>query len=76
MQGALGSLTSITAIIGPVLFLYLFRYFTAPTAPVVFAGAPFIMSAILILLAVIVFVAKVHKDELKAVAEPSVQEVA
>ncbi|MDK4738696.1 TCR/Tet family MFS transporter [Rhizobium sp. CNPSo 3464] len=76
LQGALGSLTSITAIIGPVLFPYLFRYFTDPSAPVVFAGAPFIMSAILIAAAVIVFVAKVQKSEPKAAAEPAVQEVA
>ncbi|WFU07694.1 TCR/Tet family MFS transporter [Rhizobium sp. CB3090] len=76
LQGALGSLTSITAIIGPVLFPYLFRYFTAPSAPLVFAGAPFIMSALLIAAAVILFVAKVHKNEPKAVMEPAVQEVA
>ncbi|EJK79430.1 TCR/Tet family MFS transporter [Rhizobium sp. AP16] len=76
LQGALGSLTSITAIIGPVLFPYLFRFFTAPEAPVTFAGAPFIMSAILILAAVILFVVKVRKDELKAVVEPAAQEVA
>ncbi|CAN7344549.1 TCR/Tet family MFS transporter [Rhizobium rhizogenes] len=76
LQGALGSLTSITAIIGPVLFPYLFRFFTAPEAPVTFAGAPFIMSAILILTAVILFVVKVRKDEPKAAIEPAAQEVA
>ncbi|MDE1991746.1 MAG: TCR/Tet family MFS transporter, partial [Rhizobiaceae bacterium] len=57
LQGALGSLTSITAIVGPILFPYLFGHFTAPDARVAFAGAPFVMSAILILAAVVVFVA-------------------
>ncbi|HEY0121518.1 MAG TPA: TCR/Tet family MFS transporter [Rhizobium sp.] len=76
LQGALGSLTSITAIVGPLLFPYLFRYFTAPAAPVVFAGAPFIMGAILIFIAMVVFVARVHKGEPKAGLEPAAQEVA
>jgi DHA1 family tetracycline resistance protein-like MFS transporter len=76
LQGALGSLTSITAIVGPLLFPYLFRYFTAPAAPVVFAGAPFVMGAILILVAMVVFVARVHKGEPKGTLEPAAQEVA
>lgn len=76
LQGALGSLTSISAIIGPLLFPYLFRYFTAPEAPVTFAGAPFIMAVALTLAAVTVFVTKVRKTAPKAVAEPAAQEVA
>jgi DHA1 family tetracycline resistance protein-like MFS transporter len=76
LQGVLGSLTSITAIIGPVLFPYLFQYYTAPTAPVVFAGAPFIMSAILVVAGLVVLVAKVRKTEPKAVSQSQAGEAA
>ncbi len=47
LQGALASLISLTSIIGPLLMTNLFSYFTAPTAPVHFPGAPFLMGAVL-----------------------------
>jgi len=47
LQGALASLISLTSIIGPLLMTNLFSYFTAPTAPVYFPGAPFLMGAVL-----------------------------
>ncbi len=47
LQGALTSLMSVTSIVGPILMTNLFSYFTSPAAPVYFAGAPFIMGAIL-----------------------------
>lgn len=49
LQGALTSLISATSIIGPPLMTNLFAYFTRPSAPVYFAGAPFLLGAILML---------------------------
>ncbi|MCW3074785.1 MAG: tetracycline resistance efflux pump [Flaviaesturariibacter sp.] len=49
LQGALTSLMSITSIIGPFLMTNLFAYFTRPEAPVQFAGAPFLLAALLML---------------------------
>ncbi len=47
LQGALTSLMSATSIIGPLIMTNVFAYFTAAQAPIHFAGAPFIVSAIL-----------------------------
>lgn len=47
LQGALTSLISATSIIGPPLMTNLFAYFTKPDAPVQFAGAPFLLGALL-----------------------------
>lgn len=49
LQGALTSLISATSIIGPPLMTNLFAFFTRPTAPVHFAGAPFLFAALLML---------------------------
>lgn len=53
MQGALTSMMSLTSIIGPLLMNGLFYYFSNKSAPVYFPGAPFLMGAILFLLALI-----------------------
>jgi len=47
LQGALTSLMSATSIIGPLIMTNIFAYFTATNAPIHFAGAPFIVSAVL-----------------------------
>jgi DHA1 family tetracycline resistance protein-like MFS transporter len=49
LQGALTSLISVTTIIGPVVMTFLFSFFTKPTARIHFAGAPFLLGAILML---------------------------
>ncbi len=54
LQGALTSLLSLTAIIGPPLMTGLFSAFTAKDAPVYFPGAAFILAAILCLLSLFV----------------------
>jgi DHA1 family tetracycline resistance protein-like MFS transporter len=54
MQGAITSLISVTAIIGPVLMTELFYTFTQSTASVYFPGAPFMMSAILVTISLII----------------------
>jgi DHA1 family tetracycline resistance protein-like MFS transporter len=47
LQGALTSLMSLTAIIGPLLMTNLFSYFTRSTSPAYFPGAAFLMGAVL-----------------------------
>lgn len=47
LQGALTSLMSVTSIVGPLLMNNLFAYFTSPSAPIYFPGAPFILGFIL-----------------------------
>ena len=49
IQGALTSLQSLTSIIGPPLMTNLFSFFTLPSAPVYFPGAPMLMAAVLTL---------------------------
>lgn len=48
LQGGITSLISITSIIGPIMMTSLFAYFTSDKAPIEFAGAPFLLGAILI----------------------------
>src|SRR4051812_7587881 len=52
LQGSLTSLISVTSIFGPPLMNYLFAYFTGPSAPVYFLGAPFILGAVLIIVGI------------------------
>ncbi len=49
LQGALGSLMSACAIIGPSLMTRSFSYFTSPNAPIHFPGAPMLLGAVLML---------------------------
>ena len=49
LQGSLTSLVAVTSIIGPLLMTNLFSWFTSEKAPVQFAGAPFLMGAVLCL---------------------------
>ncbi|MBD0286009.1 MAG: TCR/Tet family MFS transporter [Bacteroidota bacterium] len=49
LQGALTSMISATSIIGPPLMTNLFAFFTRPGAPVHFAGAPFLLGALLMI---------------------------
>ena len=49
VQGALTSLQGLTSIAAPIVFTSgLFSFFTGPKAPFLFAGAPFLLGAILI----------------------------
>ena len=53
LQGALTSLASATSIVGPVIMTNLFYFFTNKNAPVQFAGAPFLLGAILLVISTI-----------------------
>jgi len=50
IQGTLSSLMSASAIIGPPMMSMIFFYFTHDNAPFKFAGAPFVLGGILMLL--------------------------
>jgi DHA1 family tetracycline resistance protein-like MFS transporter len=52
LQGALTSLISITAILGPLIMNNLFAYFTSANTPVYFPGVPFIAGVTMVLLSV------------------------
>ncbi len=58
LQGALTSVSSITTIIGPLIFTQVFSRFTAPSAPVSFAGAPFAVAALILLVGFVIFLVK------------------
>ena len=53
LQGALGSVVSLSGIVGPLAMTQLFGYFAAPDAIVHFPGAPFFASASLMLAALL-----------------------
>ena len=53
LQGALTSLMSATSIVGPLIMTGVFAYFTSSQAPIHFAGAPFMVSAILTLISTV-----------------------
>ena len=47
LQGAIAALSSMAAILGPLLMSQVLAYFTAPNAPIQFAGAAFVAAAVL-----------------------------
>ncbi|MGW9233085.1 TCR/Tet family MFS transporter [Pseudorhizobium sp. NPDC055634] len=59
LQGAMTSITSLTTIIGPLIFTQVFSGFTGEGARVEFAGAAYLLSAGFILLAVVVLARRV-----------------
>jgi MFS transporter, DHA1 family, tetracycline resistance protein len=65
IQGALTSLLSLTAIIGPIVATALFGYFTAPARPVTVPAAPFLFAALLMLVALLL--------ALRALSRPTAQ---
>jgi len=54
LQGAVASLSGIAAVISPLFMTQLFSYFSQPSAPLIFPGAPFLVSGVLVLLCVLV----------------------
>jgi DHA1 family tetracycline resistance protein-like MFS transporter len=61
LQGSLTSLISATGVVGPLMMTYLFAYFTRPTAPVQFPGAPYLLGAVLALVSVWLAVRSLRK---------------
>ena len=60
LQGALTSVSSITTIIGPLIFTQTFSHFTGPQAPFVFAGAPYAVAAAILLVGLVILVLKLR----------------
>lgn len=56
LQGGLTSLISLTTIIGPILMTQIFFYFTAEGAIINFAGAPFVLGGIFMLISFLIAV--------------------
>ena len=56
LQGALGSVASLAAIISPPLMTQLFGYFTSATAAVYFPGASYLLAAVLCVFSLVLFV--------------------
>lgn len=68
LQGAVASVMGLTAILGPLLMTWVFRHFTNVGANTYFPGAPFVLAALLFMLAVgILYVAR------RAAADPVVE---
>ncbi|GLS88844.1 tetracycline resistance MFS efflux pump [Cypionkella aquatica] len=57
LQGVNSSLNALAMIISPLVMTWVFGYFTSPTAPIQLPGAPFLLSATLMVAVVILFVA-------------------
>jgi DHA1 family tetracycline resistance protein-like MFS transporter len=53
LQGAVGSVTSLTMIVGPILMTNLFGYSTRADAVLQFAGSPFLLSGVLTTIALL-----------------------
>jgi DHA1 family tetracycline resistance protein-like MFS transporter len=63
LQGALGSMSGLVAILSPPFMTQLFSYFSAGHAPIYFPGAPFFVAAILTLLALVLLLRSVKVSE-------------
>lgn len=61
LQGAMTSLMSLTAIIGPVLMTSIFAYFTQDDSPMHLAGAPFLLGAFLVLISLFISLSSLKK---------------
>ena len=57
LQGINTSLNALAMIVAPLVMTWIFEVFTAPDAPIFLPGAPFLLSAVLMVGVVILFVA-------------------
>lgn len=62
LQGALGSMASLAAIVSPPVMTGVFGYFTSANAPFYYPGSPFLLAAILTLLSFFLFVPYLRKS--------------
>jgi DHA1 family tetracycline resistance protein-like MFS transporter len=69
LQGALTSLVSVTTIIGPLLMTTIFHHFTTSESKVYFPGAPFLLGAILMGIAVILTIRSFKKKDPKLLTQ-------
>ncbi len=57
LQGINTSLNALAMIIAPLVMTFIFEIFTSPTAPIFLPGAPFLLSAVLMVAVIIIFIA-------------------
>jgi DHA1 family tetracycline resistance protein-like MFS transporter len=57
LQGIITSLNALASILAPLVMTAVFGYFTSDTAPIYLPGAPFLLSAVVMVAAVVLFVA-------------------
>lgn len=62
LQGINSSINALAMILAPLVMTWIFGIFTAPSAPVHMPGAPFLLSAVLMVAAVAIFVARPRAD--------------
>ena len=63
LQGVLGSLTAVSMIIAPISMTWVFSVFTETGTLFYYPGAPFAVSALLLVIGLIIFLNKRHKTE-------------
>ncbi len=61
LQGAIGSVTSLTYVLSPPVMPQLFAYYSSPVAPVYFPGAAFFFAGVLTLLGLAVFARTIRR---------------
>ena len=64
IQGTLSSINSATAIVGPLLMSNVFFYFTHDKAPFLFPGAPFLLGALLVSIAIYIVIYNFKKAKI------------
>jgi DHA1 family tetracycline resistance protein-like MFS transporter len=65
LQGGLTSLMSLSSILGPLVMSWSFYYFTKPSAPIQFPGAPYLLGSVLMLLSALLAI-RSFKKQVKA----------
>ncbi len=55
LQGAVASVQALGNVLSPLIMTQTLQYFTTPGAPIVFAGAPFLLAAVLALTSIFPF---------------------
>jgi DHA1 family tetracycline resistance protein-like MFS transporter len=73
LQGALSSLNSLTAIIGPLIMTQLFAIFTGPDAPFYFPGISFLSAAILSAICLSIFIPVVRRYGLTNLGKKTIE---
>ncbi|NIG56223.1 TCR/Tet family MFS transporter [Chitinophaga sp. Cy-1792] len=66
LQGAMTGLVSLTMIVGPLMMNSIFTWFTKPSAPIYFPGAPFIAGAVLLVPSIILAAISFKKNHTPA----------
>jgi len=66
LQGALASLASVAAILSPIFMTQLFSYYSSADAPVVFPGAPYLVSGVFVFACVLIAMRAVPVTEATA----------